>query len=89
MEPDDEAFLYPVVDKKKCINCGMCEKVCPILNSKKEEYKEIKAFAVRSRDKENLEASTSGGFFIPLAEYIIEKNGIVCGVGFDDKLVLF
>lgn len=34
MQPDEEGFLYPVVDKKKCVNCGLCEKVCPILNYK-------------------------------------------------------
>lgn len=27
MERDSEGFLYPVVDKEICIDCGMCEKV--------------------------------------------------------------
>lgn len=26
MERDSEGFLYPVVDKEICIDCGMCEK---------------------------------------------------------------
>ena len=26
---DNEGFCYPVVNVEKCINCGLCEKVCP------------------------------------------------------------
>lgn len=29
MLPDEEGFLYPVVDSAKCIRCYMCMKVCP------------------------------------------------------------
>lgn len=28
MEPDEEGFLYPVVDAEKCILCGRCISVC-------------------------------------------------------------
>lgn len=28
MEPDEEGFLYPVVDAALCIRCGKCERVC-------------------------------------------------------------
>ena len=28
MQYDEEGFLYPVVDKTSCVNCGICEKVC-------------------------------------------------------------
>jgi len=29
MKDDFEGFWYPVVDYNKCINCGLCENVCP------------------------------------------------------------
>lgn len=29
MQPDEEGFLYPIVDPKTCIHCYRCEKVCP------------------------------------------------------------
>ena len=29
---DNEGFWYPEVDKEKCVDCGLCEKVCPILH---------------------------------------------------------
>lgn len=30
MSEDTEVFLYPKVDDKGCVNCNLCEKVCPI-----------------------------------------------------------
>lgn len=32
MKPDEEGFMYPIVDESICINCGLCEKTCPELN---------------------------------------------------------
>ena len=29
---DIEGFWYPEVDKDKCTDCGLCERVCPILH---------------------------------------------------------
>lgn len=61
-----------------------CDKVCPIKNQKKEIVdKKIESYAIRCIDHENLKNSTSGGFFLPLAKYIIEKDGMVYGVAFD------
>lgn len=33
---DSEGFLYPHVDLKTCVDCGLCEKVCPVLNQNDE-----------------------------------------------------
>lgn len=30
MQPDEEGFWYPSVDKGICVNCGLCEKVCAV-----------------------------------------------------------
>lgn len=83
MLEDNEGFKYPHVNKEKCINCRLCDKVCPILN-KTETCSEKKAYIVRTKNKEVLENSTSGGFFSPLSEYIINKNGWVYGVIFNN-----
>lgn len=28
MLPDEEGFLYPTIDKEKCVKCYACVKVC-------------------------------------------------------------
>lgn len=85
MVEDDEGFLYPHINKEKCINCGLCDIVCPVSNPQHSRIKP-KSFSIRVKDNEVLEHSTSGGFFTPLAKYVIEKNGIVYGVGYDNNL---
>ena len=34
---DEEGFLYPHIDNKKCVDCGLCKKACPIIIQKKEK----------------------------------------------------
>lgn len=86
MRSDEEGFLYPVVDKEKCINCGLCEKTCPIINKKKAEGKIEEAYALRAKDEDVLETSTSGGFFTPIANWVLKNDGVVIGVGFGEEL---
>ena len=37
MEEDKEGFYYPIVKESICIDCGLCDKVCPILNQSKKK----------------------------------------------------
>ena len=83
MAPDEEGFLYPEVDRDLCINCGLCEKVCPVINAPKNMHGEVESYVVRAKDDEVLSGSTSGGFFTPVAEYVLSENGVVCAATFD------
>ena len=29
LKTDIEGFWYPIVDETKCVDCGLCDKVCP------------------------------------------------------------
>ena len=82
---DEFGFNYPEVDESKCINCGMCELVCPIINGKSESNDKIDAFACYNNNNEERKKSSSGGIFILLAKEIIKKNGVVFGATFDDS----
>lgn len=85
MLQDEEGFYYPNVDVSQCINCGLCEKVCPFLNSK-EAQKPITVYAAKNKDEVKRDQSSSGGVFIVLAETIIEKGGVVFGAALTDSL---
>lgn len=84
MKEDEEGFLYPVVDESVCISCGLCEKVCPIINRpKKQPVMEV--LAVKNRNEAERIASSSGGVFIALAKKTLEKGGVVFGAVFDEN----
>ena len=82
MQEDNEGFLYPVVDASTCTDCGLCEKVCPIINQD-EPRKPLKVYAAKNRDEEIRRQSSSGGIFTPLAEAVIREGGVVFGAKFD------
>lgn len=84
MVENEEGFLYPVVDKDKCINCGLCRKVCPYIN-KKGSRAVNNILIAQSKDNDNLDNCSSGGVFFELAKNIINKNGYVCGCIMDNK----
>lgn len=83
---NDEGFLYPKIDGSLCVNCGLCEKNCPVnhVGNDDENFSEKKAFACIANDEVIREESSSGGMFTVLAENIIEEGGIVFGAEFDE-----
>jgi len=86
MVEDNEGFLYPKVDQNICINCGLCEKVCPIKNPIEEQVNpEQKAFVVQNRDDGVLRESTSGGAFSAIAKWVINQDGVVFGARFNQN----
>lgn len=84
MVEDEEGFLYPEVNKEKCVNCGLCDKVCPLINAK-ENKKEPKAYIFQHNDDKVRRESTSGGAFTAISEYVLAEHGIVYGAMFDEN----
>ena len=89
MQPDDMGFMYPIVNKSMCIQCGLCDKACSFhkdyeVNS---DLTKSEAFLVRHKDDEQVEKSQSGAAFYTLASYVIDKLcGVVYGASFRDDL---
>lgn len=85
MKYNDEGFLYPIIDKSKCINCGLCGSVCQakqktVLSDIKVGYASCDINYERSKD------SSSGGIFFIIASMVLEKKGFVCGAIVDSDL---
>lgn len=83
MREDNEGFLYPEVDKEVCVDCGLCEKVCPVIYQG-EERKPLSVYAVKHKDDKIRLSSSSGGAFTALAESVIDEDGVVFGARFDE-----
>lgn len=86
MVPDALGFLYPKVDKGKCVECGLCEKVCAFNNHYDTSLNLNKpsAYAARHKDMNEVETSRSGAAFIAISDYILEQGGVVYGAGYTD-----
>lgn len=84
LRPDDEGFWYPHINEDVCVNCNLCEKVCPILSIRCEVSK-IDAYSGIINDESIRCTSSSGGLFWALSSYVIDKGGIVFGASFDEN----
>lgn len=84
---DSEGFLYPQVDLAKCVDCGLCDKVCPIeteCGSKKVNSKHPDCYAAEHKSIEVIFNSTTGGMFSALADGMYGQKGYVGGAIHND-----
>ena len=79
---DEQGFRYPLVDESLCVDCGLCEKVCPVIHQS-DAKKPLKVYAAQNPNEEIRLKSSSGGIFTLLAEAVIDEGGVVFGARFD------
>ncbi len=84
LEKDKEGFFMPKIDEGKCTNCGLCDKVCIIDNSKSDcmgaRFKKPKAYYGYLKDDVRRKISASGGLSYALSAKAIENGGVSFGV---------
>lgn len=86
MQPDVMGFLYPSVDSEKCIDCGLCEKVCAF-NGNYDKSLNLplpEAYAARHKEMQEVETSRSGAAFIAISDWVLQNDGVVYGAGYAD-----
>lgn len=86
MEPDALGFLYPKVDERKCIDCGLCEKVCQFNDHYDTSLNltQPDVYGARHKNMQEVETSRSGAAFIAISDWILAQGGVVYGAGYTD-----
>lgn len=92
MKANDEGFLMPHIDMEKCVDCGLCDKACPHLNTSTdrsqfslESFKEKKAYLYFSKDLRRKE-SASSGFVYDIYNKVLADGGLICGCEWNDNI---
>lgn len=84
LKPNEEGFLYPVLNKDLCVECGFCKKICPYDNVL-DLNEPIDVYGVQNKSETALLKSSSGGMFSAMADYIVSVGGAVAGCIFDES----
>lgn len=87
MVEDEEGFLQPYIDVSLCVDCGLCEKKCPVIHPLNFELPKQKVFAVINPQDRNV--SSSGGAFSMFARYVLNNGGVVFGATIDENLQVY
>lgn len=87
MVENEYGALLPQIDNSKCVDCGLCKKVCQAheLDTMNEPQK---CYAVWTKDDEDRKICSSGGVSTGFARKVIKDGGIVFGTAYVDKLKL-
>jgi len=88
MIPDDEGFLYPLINQFSCIDCSLCRKTCAFQNGydTSDNLPTPDVYAVKHKEEAIRMSSTSGGAFTAISDYVLENDGVVYGVSFDENM---
>ena len=78
MQKDRHGFLFPIINSVICVECGKCERTCPVVNPAEEQFL-AECYAARSKNMDFRKQSSSGGIFGVLASSVLEKKGVVYG----------
>lgn len=89
----DEGFWTPQIDAEKCIDCGICDKVCAYIDREnrfnvqnlQSTAASPKAYAVIHKDSELRKVSTSGGAGFAIAEVLHKQGYKLCGVRYNNE----
>lgn len=83
-QANNHETLYAVINKKMCIDCNLCQFVCPQLHEV-EGNRSYECYAAWSNNLETRINSASGGIATELYKYYADNDGYYAGVSIDDS----
>lgn len=90
VKKDKMCFSVPVIDKDKCVDCGLCSKNCQALNPiPKIDTLPSCSYALYAREKTIHEQSASGGASAVFMQHILNNGGVAYGVVMPDLSHVF
>lgn len=88
MKPSQEGFLYPKVEEKSCIHCGLCLKACPVTQTNVHRNQPQQIYAFKNKNAEEIRCSASGGAADVAAKVVLKQKGVVYGAAYDADFVV-
>lgn len=90
MEFDSTGTYRPIVQADQCVDCGICIKVCTVLNASDNAaarpLTRENVYISAAKNRNVLQRSSSGGVAHVFAQKAIEREMPVCGAGYDVNL---
>lgn len=87
MRVDAYGESHPCIDEAHCIQCGLCEKVCPGLDSGRlQRNGKPTIYCCWLKDATRRKESTSGGAAFAISQAIIQKGGHVWGAAYNEHM---
>lgn len=81
---DTYGYEQITIDAEKCIDCGLCGKVCQRRGQVPRSVPKIN-YAAQAKDRKSLMNSASGGAFQMLAQMVLEQGGVCYGCAFEKE----
>lgn len=83
-----DGFYYPEIGKRLCVDCGLCERICPVSGGTNKDEILNNAYAAKHRDECVRAGSSSGGAFSAIAANVLRDGGVVFGAAFDPEFTV-
>ncbi len=78
MQENEHGVLYPDIQQEACIDCGLCQKVCPMCHSV-ELLPPRECIVAYAKSPAEQQTAASGGLASVVSRAIIRRGGVVYG----------
>lgn len=87
---NEDGFYRPYIDKDKCVDCGLCTKVCyrfdaDVSITTSSELDKLMVYSAQYKSEKLLEKVTSGGVADALAKELVKQGYTCIGVTYNDE----